>query len=122
LVTLRDLPATILEMLGIPSSGIPGDSFAGAISAGSTAGLSTSTPKFAFVSKGINNPDWHPNARDSVKAVFLEGKQYIKNDQQEELYDFETDLEEKRNLAKTESARSLLERCRQFAAPRASAQ
>jgi arylsulfatase A-like enzyme len=117
MVTLRDLPATILDLLGMSSAGLPGDSFAGAIAAGSTAGLSASTPKFAFMGKGINFPDWHPNARDSVKAVFLEGKHYIKSDKQEELYDFETDLEEKNNLAGTESARLLLERCRLLAAP-----
>ncbi|MBM3888786.1 MAG: DUF229 domain-containing protein [Verrucomicrobia bacterium] len=122
LVTLRDLPATILDLLGIPSAGIPGDSFAAAVAAGSAAGLAASTPKFAFISKGINYPDWHPNARDSVKAVFLEGKQYIKCDKQEELYDFETDLEEKRNLARTEGVKLLLERCRRLAAPPVSAQ
>jgi len=114
LVTLRDLPATILDLLGVPSGGIPGDSFAGAVAAGSRAGLSPTLPRFAFICKGLNFADWHPNARDSVKAVFLDGKHYIKNDRQEELYDFEADPEEEHNLVGSDAVRPLLKRCRQL--------
>jgi arylsulfatase A-like enzyme len=106
MVTLRDLPATILDLLKIPPGGIAGDSFAAAITPGPDAPL-PSGPKFAFVSRGINYPAWHPNSGGPVAAVFLDGKYCIRNTYQEELYDFQTDPDEQHNLIDSPNSRHL---------------
>jgi arylsulfatase A-like enzyme len=107
MVTLRDLPATILDLLKIPHSGIAGESFAAAITNGPSAPL-PSGPKFAFVSKGINYPAWHPNAAGPVTAVFQGGRYCVRSPATEELYDFQSDPEEKTNLVSVADVRVTL--------------
>jgi arylsulfatase A-like enzyme len=118
MVTLRDLPATILDLLKLPQGGIAGDSFAAAITTSADAPL-PSSPKFAFVSQGIKFPGWHPNADGPVGAVFLDGKYYIRNAIQEELYDFQTDPDEQHNLIDSPDSRLLLDRLRPLLPARA---
>jgi arylsulfatase A-like enzyme len=107
IVTLRDLPATILDLLKIPHSGIAGESFAAAITNGPSAPL-PSGPKFAFVSKGINYPAWHPNAAGPVTAVFQGGRYCVRSPATEEMYDFQSDPEEKTNLVSVADVRVTL--------------
>lgn len=114
LVSLRDLPATILELLGLPGTLIPGDSFAGLITAQSAPASARSRPRFAFVSGFPIFPDWHPNSKGPVRAVFVDGMHYIKSERREELYDFENDPEEKLNLADYEASAPLMNHCRQL--------
>ncbi len=112
MVNLRDLPATILDLLKLPAAtGIPGDSFAAAITNSPDAPL-PSGPQFAFVRKGINYPSWHPNSTGDVTAVFHENKYLIKNPAGEELYDFQTDPEEQHNLINDTNVAPLLQRLR----------
>jgi arylsulfatase A-like enzyme len=118
MVTLRDLPATILDLLQLPHGGIPGDSFAAAITNSPDAPLPASL-KFAFVTQGIHFPGWHPNADGPVGAVFLDGKYYIRNAIQEELYDFQTDPDEQHNLIDSPDSRLLLDRLRRLLPTRA---
>jgi arylsulfatase A-like enzyme len=114
MVSLRDLPATILELLGLPKSNIPGDSFAGLINGRSASKLALEAPKYAFVSKMSNLPEWHPNHSGPVEAVFADGKYYIKSHQKEELYDFYNDPEEQWNLAGSEANGALLQHYREL--------
>jgi len=107
MVSLRDLPATILELLGLPTSKIPGDSFAG-LATGQPSQPYPSTPKLAFINTGPNFPAWHPNSTGPLEAVFADGKYYIKSPHREELYDFDKDPEEQANLAESEAGRPLL--------------
>src|SRR5436190_6675172 len=109
MVTLRDIPATILDLLKIPHGGILGDSFAAAITNGASATL-PATPKVAFVSRGLNYPSWHPNSASDVSAVFVDGKYLIHSSRQDELYDFETDPEERTNLISSPDAAALLQK------------
>jgi arylsulfatase A-like enzyme len=119
MVTLRDLPATILDLLNIPQGSLPGDSFAAAVKTGPSATLPAS-PKFAFIGRGINFPAWHPNSGSDVSAVFLDGKYLIHNARQEELYDFQTDPEEKTNLVSSGASRALLDHLQPLLPARAS--
>ncbi|HBD09037.1 MAG TPA: hypothetical protein DCZ69_12330 [Syntrophobacteraceae bacterium] len=107
MVSLRDLPATILELLGLPTSKIPGDSFAG-LATGQPSQPYPNTPKLAFINTGPNFPAWHPNSTGPLEAVFADGKYYIKSPHREELYDFDKDPEEQANLAESEAGRPLL--------------
>jgi arylsulfatase A-like enzyme len=117
MVTLRDLPATILELIGLPGTKIPGDPFADLITGKSAPGSAPSKPKFAYVSRSPNFPPWHPNSKGPVEAVFLHNMHYIKSEQKEELYDFENDPEEQWNLVESEPGRLLLNQYRRLILP-----
>jgi arylsulfatase A-like enzyme len=114
MVSLRDLPATILELLGLPKSKISGDSFAGLITGQPTRGLDPETPKLAFMNTGPNFPAWHPNSAGPVEAIFANGKYYIKSPNKEEIYDFDKDPEEQWNLAESEPGSPLLQYYREI--------
>jgi arylsulfatase A-like enzyme len=118
MVTLRDLPATILELLGVPNSKIPGDSFASLVTMEPKQPTPPSKPLFAFIGRGPNFPEWHPNSKGPVEAIFTDGKYYIKSPQQEELYDFDNDPHEQRNLAQNEASGPLLEQYRELLSKR----
>lgn len=117
MVSLRDLPATILELLGLPKTKLPGDSFAGLITGQPSQGY-PETPKLAFMNRGPNFPAWHPNSAGPLEAVFADGKYYIKSPHREELYDFDKDPEEQENLAESQAGRALLEYYRELLSKR----
>jgi arylsulfatase A-like enzyme len=113
MVTLRDLPATILTLLSVPASGITGDSFAAAITNAATGPLPAGA-KFAQLNKGINFPVWHPNSTGAVSAVFLGGKYLVRNPGGEEVYDFHNDPEERTNLLSKADSRDVVEQLRRL--------
>jgi arylsulfatase A-like enzyme len=98
MVSLRDLPATILELLDLKATGMAGDSFASCMLTQPAPKPSPSKPIFAFLSKGTHFPAWFPNGGTSVKAIFLANKYCIISDKKKELYDFENDPRERNNL------------------------
>lgn len=101
-VSLRDLPATIVDVLGLEDDApFPGGSLArlwqqdGLASA--PVGLS---PLLTEVTPSGRQPDWFPSSRGEMKALVHQGLRYIRNgDGVEELYDFAKDPWETRNLA-----------------------
>lgn len=112
MVSLRDLPATILELVGMHGKEFHGASFANAMKLQTTPEQAPATPYFAFVSRGANHPLWHPNSTGPVKAVFFDGKYYIKSDGKEEIYDFYSDPGEELDLTQTHAGDMLLEQYR----------
>jgi arylsulfatase A-like enzyme len=113
-VTLVDLPATILDLAGLSDARrqIPGRSLAGHWDPAGRANIG-SRPILSEVSQGINTAEWLPISKGPMQSVISDGMHYIRNgDGTEELYDFETDAAELRDLSSRPEARASLERLR----------
>jgi arylsulfatase A-like enzyme len=112
-VTLRDIPATVMDLVkfdGAPP--FPGDSLVQYWNGERFPGRSATT-LLSEVNKGINQVEWLPVMKGDMKSLVMEGIRYIKNgDGREELYDFENDPAEERDLADSEEGRRALERFR----------
>lgn len=88
-VSLRDLPATILELVGARPT-LPGTSLAGAHSAGADSSpLREASPAFAELHRGLVERDWYPIARgQDMQSVVGRDHHWICNpDGTEELYE-----------------------------------
>jgi hypothetical protein len=80
---------------------------------GVSDGAGPSSALLSEVNKGINRPSWLPVSKGNMKSLVSGQWHYIFNgDGVEELYDFENDLDESRDLAKAEGSRIILERLR----------
>lgn len=108
-VSLRDVPATVLDVLGLESSDFPGVSLA--------SRPADETPVLAEVriKDGISrNPARPPAWRGPMAAVVAEGFSYIRNaDGREELYDVRTDPAQLRDLAPEADSTDVLKRLRE---------
>ncbi len=110
-VTLRDLAATILDLVGLQGEvRFPGTSLThywstGAPNAGSTL--------LSEVNWARHVPDWLPVSKGDMKSLIADGWRYIRDgDGREELYDFDHDAAERHDLAKSDSAQDTLRSCR----------
>jgi arylsulfatase A-like enzyme len=108
-VTLRDLAATVVDLAPLPrASRYPGVSLtthwtspAGAVGA--------SSPLLAQIRKNINQDPWLPASQGDMQALVANGHYYIRNgDGREELYDFDRDPGETRDLAATDEGQAAL--------------
>src|SRR5690606_12597928 len=76
-VTLRSLPATVLDLLGIDAAGrIPGESMA-ALWRGT--GAPPSDPLVASVRQGLDVAEHAPNHDGDVHALTVDGRHFILN-------------------------------------------
>jgi arylsulfatase A-like enzyme len=118
-VSLRDLPATVLDLLRLEGKGwFPGRSLARFWPEGSGPGRSAEMPVFCAVFNGPRGSAGHscaPVARGSLAAVFVEGRYYIRNNQDgsEELYDFTNDPQERHNLVHSTEMFPVVDRYRE---------
>jgi arylsulfatase A-like enzyme len=119
-VGLRDLPATIVELLGLSDrSPFPGRSLAslwanetGVVSPGAGVVRSEVTLRL----KATTKKDRPPALRGPMTSIVSEGMSYIRNaDGTEELYRLADDPAELKNLAESEAARPALGRLRALA-------
>jgi arylsulfatase A-like enzyme len=100
-VTTRDIPATVMDLLGIPSHGFPGRSLSRTWAPGAD---STVEPIYAEVRLAPRLPQWYPSSRGNMLGVLEEGLRYIRNgDGVPEVFDFHRDPAERRNLASDDS-------------------
>ncbi len=117
-VSLRDLPATVLDLLRLEGKGwFPGRSLARFWPGASGPHGPAETPVLCAVFPGPAGPSGHrcaPVACGSLAAVFLDGKYYIRNlrDGSEELYDFANDPQERRNLVHSAEWAAVVDRYR----------
>lgn len=112
-VSLRDLPATFVELLGFAqSSPFPGTSLASYWKSATNSAPASSSPAYSEValrdkvSKNLNRaPAW----RGPMQSVVAGGNAYIRNaDGREELYDICRDPAEFHDLAGSAAPRTLL--------------
>lgn len=99
LASLRDLPATLLDLAGVPNPGLPGNSLRLAWSSLGAAAIQDTL--FASVDYNRRLPRFPPAPvlRGSMRTVVLDSLQYILNgDGQEELYHLGRDSWEIKNL------------------------
>jgi arylsulfatase A-like enzyme len=102
-VTLRDLPATVLDLTVGSSDALPGSSWSRCWASPSSPPISGS-PLFqvVFFREKEQGPDRgrSPVARGNIVSLFEKGKYYIKNltTGEEEIYDFLNDPSEQVNL------------------------
>jgi arylsulfatase A-like enzyme len=110
-VTLRDLPATILDLAGIDDSPIPGHSLASAWR--DAEPRVPDSPLFAEVRKGIRVPSRYPSADADLHSLFTGGLHYIRDTRGGEwLYRYEDDPAEAHDLATDADQEAELRRLR----------
>ena len=113
-VSLRDLPATIVDLITLERGPrFPGNSLARYWNGIPDPGGLLTEPLLSEVSFARNNPEWYPVSRGNMKSLIGEPYHYIKNgDGREELYDLDQDPFEQHDLARAEEGRPTLERYR----------
>jgi len=115
-VSLRDLPATILDLLGLAEgSPFPGGSLAAAWRAPAAESSSSISPPFSELRGPVDERDVreHSDVRKSLKAVVAKDHAYIRRgDGREELYNLESDPGETSNEADASTAAVVLDACR----------
>jgi arylsulfatase A-like enzyme len=116
-VSLRDLPATILDVVGLRNdSPFPGKSLAGYWNADPTFKKPPVDPvltQVALRESVSNNKGRAPAWRGPMKSLVADGNVYILNaDGDEELYDLTADPREIKDLAETAASGPILERFR----------
>lgn len=110
-VTLRDVTATIADLVDLPAV-FPGASLA---SHWTSVGPRTGPPSpiLSEVHKGINLPSWLPVSRGDMRSLIDDGLHFIRNgDGTEELYDFVNDPAERMNLMASASGTREADRMR----------
>ena len=118
-VSLRDVPATIVDLLGWKGeSPFPGESLASAwkeTRSGGSIALSTPVSELDPSAAEVADPHQSDVSHGTITAIHAERKVYIRHgDGGEELYDLDVDPAESHNLSETEEARPVLERCRRI--------
>ena len=121
-VSLRDLPSTVVDLLGLSDQApFPGRSLASLWvdpTGTRSRGPGEVRSEVALREKVSTNKDRPPALRGPMVSIVSEGMTYIRNaDGSEELYRLADDPGEARNLATTEAARPVLERLRALADP-----
>jgi arylsulfatase A-like enzyme len=113
LVTLRDIPATIMDLVKLEGAPwFPGNSLSRHWN-GATHAADSKSLLLAEISKGINMPEWLPVMKGNMVSLVADGHSYIRNgDGREELYDFESDPGEEQDLSRSEKSRKAIERFR----------
>jgi arylsulfatase A-like enzyme len=113
-VTLRDLPATVLDLLGTArAAGLPGRSLALHWGLTPISSRMVASPLLSEVTRARNAPAWYAIARGDMQSIILGKHHYIRyGDGREELFDVEADPWEKTDLAKSPDSRPVIEACR----------
>ena len=113
-VSLRDIPATLLALVGQGCDGcLPGHSLARHWDNQDGTPVASTSPVFSEVSKGIRLPGRYPNAKGDLKSLIADGMHYIVNSAgDEELYDLTADPREMKNLAGSTAMTEIRDRFR----------
>jgi hypothetical protein len=104
--SLRDLPATVLQILQIPDS-FPGQT----LSRFWTGNATASDTAFSYTSKGIRIPAWLPSSGQDLQSLTTDSVHYIRG-KRDLLFNVTNDPAERSNLADYEESATLLHRLR----------
>ncbi len=114
-VSLRDLAATIADVLGLnDGSPFPGVSLARLWeNLGDFMPSLEASPLLTHVTPSGGQPDWFPSSKGTMSSVVHQGMRYIRNgDGREELYDFAADPWELGDLAALPEHQAVLREAR----------
>jgi len=114
-VSLRDLPATIVDLLNAKEGApFPGVSLARYWQTSAiTSEASLDRPILSEVTRASGQRDWYPVSKGDMKSVVFRNLHYIRNgDGSEELYDYTQDPAEQTNLAPSATQGDTLEQFR----------
>jgi arylsulfatase A-like enzyme len=111
-VTLRDVPATIVDLAGFSDAKLPGNSLAPYWNG--NAGLEgMPSPVLSELSFVSNQPSWYPVAGGAMQSIILGSHHYIaRADGREELYHLDWDPAEHTNLANSAAHAPTLQKLR----------
>jgi arylsulfatase A-like enzyme len=114
LVTLRDLPATVVELLGLGGVRFPGASLARHWTGMNPVAISRSELILSEVAHNVEFEDQSPVTRGRLRSLVADGMHYIVNDGdgREELYDLAHDPAEEHDLAGSEPGRRRIQEFR----------
>jgi arylsulfatase A-like enzyme len=114
-VTLRDLPATIVDLLGLADTlSFPGHSLRPTWDATGNAASGVSSPLISQVEFARNLPSWYPISRGDMKSIVVDPYHYIRNgDGTEELYDIRKDPWQRQPLTGSDQIGPVLDSLRQ---------
>lgn len=118
-VSIRDLGATLLGLIGADANAWPGTSFAGALR-GSLPDSARSTALLAETEALLGRPEpgkvKQPAERGPMRAILLDHWHYVLNgDGVEELYDYRNDPQELRDLSRSPETAQVLQQLRAYA-------
>jgi len=121
-VSLRDLPATIVDLLGLEQgSPFPGRSLARYFDS-ARIDQSARQPILSELQTAGGLPDWYPVSKGDMKAIVYDGMRYIRGGAGiEELYDYAGDPWERRDLSDSPAFRQYLTKFRALAGKRVEA-
>jgi arylsulfatase A-like enzyme len=109
-VSLRDLPATLLDLAGITDHEIPGVSLA---TAWRDSVAEPTSIAISEVERSINEPPAFPSSRGPMKAVIDDRWHYIRRgDGEERVYAWKTDAREEHDLAKSPDGSRVIDESR----------
>ncbi len=115
-VSLRDIPATVVDLLGLAEKGpFPGRSLRQLWAGSERAEATVGEPLLMETQKAptLTNQGREPTAKGPMKALIAEGMHYIRlADGVEELYLLKSDPEEQDNVVGYEWAQDFVTRCR----------
>jgi arylsulfatase A-like enzyme len=116
-VSLRDLPYTLMDLMGITEHPFPGTSLARHRTTGD-APAATEEPLYARVSGRSFRPSHYPVSKGDMISVIADPHHYIiRGDGEEELYDIRTDPLELHELAGAPELANVLSQLRARLAP-----
>jgi hypothetical protein len=108
-VSLRDLPATIFDLVSGEKKPFPGNSMARFWDARRVQTGFGGELILAEISAEDGKPNWVPTSRGKIKSLVADRYQYILNgDRREELYDLVDDPFELNNFAQSEPGKRLV--------------
>jgi arylsulfatase A-like enzyme len=109
-VSLRNVAATILELIKTDGAALPGRSLARFWAGGDTSPDTIVTG----IREVENKPAWYPASQGDLNSVAFDGWRYIRNEGNgaEELFEFENDILERWNLIGSTRGDALLPRYR----------
>lgn len=109
-VTLRDLPETVLDLLGLSGQvDFPGHSLSPRWEAATDSLRVTTSPVLSELSVPMNATPWYAVARGDMKSIIVGKHHYIRNgDGREELFDIIADPWEAIDLAGSQGGKAVL--------------
>ena len=113
-VTLRDLPATIVDLVQLGDKDrFPGNSLAQFWNRTTNTDSATRSPLLSEATVGPDTKPHEPLFKGDMRSLVIDRKHYILNgDGREEVYDLDSDPQENQDLAGSDQGRQITERFR----------